>query len=55
MLHNKMLRFENNFVPKKIPVTFFIFIFRKDLFYTKKQINKIIAFNFTRSREKYIT
>ena len=25
------------------------------LFYTKKQINKIITFNFTRSREKYIT
>ena len=36
------------FVSKKIPVIFFLFIFRKDLFYTKKQINKIFTFNFTR-------
>ena len=42
------------FVPQKIHVIFFVFIFRKDLFYTKKQINKIITFNVTRSREKYI-
>ena len=42
------------FVHKKIPLIFLVFIFRKDLFYTKKQINKIITFNVTRSREKYI-
>ena len=45
---------ETIFVSKKIPVIF-KFFFRKDLFYTKKQFNKIITFNFTRSREKYIT
>ena len=33
----------------------YIFSFRKDLFYTKKQFNRINTFNFTHSREKYIT
>ena len=47
-----MLGSKTIFVPKKIPVIYFCFIVKKNLFYTKKQINKIITFNFTRSREK---
>ena len=43
------------YYPKYVMCALLKAICRKDLFYTMKQINKIITFNFTRSREKYIT